>query len=86
MPKRRTYTETRLQQLYDELRAERPDPAKVRGAGGVGNAYAVGYTQPEQPCRIFPKGSRAYVAWAAGVDNARDDAKAAEKAKPADSA
>ncbi|NWD57133.1 hypothetical protein HX878_20595 [Pseudomonas veronii] len=41
--KRRTYTEPRLQLLYDELRAKRPDPAKVRGAGGIGNAYAVGY-------------------------------------------
>lgn len=75
--KRRTYTEPRLQLLYDELPAQRPDPAKVRGAGGFGNAYAVGYTQPEQPNRLFSPGSRAYVAWAAGVDNARDDAKAA---------
>lgn len=75
--KRRTYTEPRLQLLYDELRAQRPDPAKVRGAGGIGNAYAVGYTQPDAANHLFPHGSRSYVAWAAGVDNAQDDRKAA---------
>lgn len=75
--KRRTYTEPRLQLLYDELRAKRPDPAKVRGAGGIGNAYAVGYTKPDAANRLFPRGSRSYVAWAAGVDNAQDDRKAA---------
>ena len=75
--KRRTYTEPRLQLLYVELRAKRPDPAKVRGAGGIGNAYAVGYTKPDADNRLFPRGSRSYVAWAAGVDNAQDDRKAA---------
>jgi len=75
--KRRTYAEPRLQLLYDELRAKRPDPAKVRGAGGIGNAYAVGYTKPDAANHLFPRGSRSYVAWAAGVDNAQEDRKAA---------
>ncbi|KKN85108.1 hypothetical protein LCGC14_0282770 [marine sediment metagenome] len=35
--RRRTYTEPRLQLLYDELRAQRPDPAKVIGGGN--NAF-----------------------------------------------
>lgn len=75
--KRRTFTEPRMQLLYDELRDQRPDPAKVRGAGGIGNAYAVGYTQPDATNHLFPRGSRSYVAWAAGVDNAQDDRKTA---------
>lgn len=75
MAKRRTFADPRMQALYDELRAMRPDPEKVRGKGGGGNAYAVGYTQPDKPNYIFPKGSRAYVHWAAGVDNAADDAR-----------
>jgi len=30
---------------------------------------------------LFPRGSRSYVAWAAGVDNAQDDRKAAVTTK-----
>ncbi|WGK63490.1 hypothetical protein QAO71_17115 (plasmid) [Halopseudomonas sp. SMJS2] len=43
------------------------------GKGGGGNAYAVGYTMPDEPNHLFPPGSRAYARWAAGVDNARED-------------
>lgn len=61
--------------------APRTVPDKVRGKGGGGdNAYAVGYTQPVAPNRLFQRGSRAYAHWAAGVNSARDDAKATEKA------
>ncbi|MFU2936787.1 hypothetical protein B6S59_18315 [Pseudomonas sp. A46] len=86
MPKRRTFAAAEHQAVYDQLRTmnPRPDPEKLRGMGGGGNAYAVGYTQPDAANRLFPRGSRAYAHWAAGVDNARDDAKAAAKAKPAE--
>lgn len=78
MPKRRNFAAKQHQLVYDELRTMRPDPERVRGMGGGGNAYAVGYTQPDEPNHLFPRGSRAYVHWAAGVDNARDDAKRAD--------
>lgn len=88
MPKRRIFAAAEHQAVYDELRAmtPRPDPEQVRGMGGGGNAYAVGYTQPDAPNRLFPRGSRAYAHWAAGVDNARDDAEPTEKAKRVDCA
>lgn len=78
--KRRKFVNVSLQAAYDELRAmrPRPDPEKYRGMGGGGNAYAVGYTQPDEPNHLFPVGTRAYVHWAAGVDNARDDAASSE--------
>ncbi|HGA2320478.1 TPA: hypothetical protein ACIRVE_005094 [Pseudomonas putida] len=76
--KRRTFAHAEHQAIYDELRKLRPDLAKYRGMGGGGNAYVVGYTQPEQANRLFPKGSRAYAHWAAGVDNALDDRQAAQ--------
>ena len=71
--KRRRFSFDGHQQIYDELRGRRLSPEQVRGMGGSGNAYAVGYTQPDEPNHIFPRGSRAYAAWAAGVDNAKDD-------------
>jgi hypothetical protein len=74
MPKRRKFKESLLQRTYDELRSVRLDPEQVRGMGGDGNAYAVGYTRPHEQNRLFPKGSKSYAAWAAGVDNAHDDA------------
>lgn len=69
--KRRKFVNVELQAVYDELRTmrPRPDPAKYRGMGGGGNAY----TLPHEPNHHFPVGTRAYVHWAAGVDNARDD-------------
>lgn len=76
--KRRTFAEPSHQQAYDALRRMRPSVEEYGGMGGGGNAYAVGYTQPNTPSRIFPEGSRAYAHWAAGVDNARDDAAASE--------
>ncbi|OCC05133.1 hypothetical protein BA190_09460 [Labrys sp. WJW] len=63
------------QQVYDQLREMRPDVEKYRGMGGGGNAYAVGYSMPDEPNHLFPPGSKAYVQWAAGVDNARADQK-----------
>lgn len=79
MPKRRKFAAAQHQAVYDELRNMRPDPERVRGMGGGGNAYAVGYTRPDARNCLFPRGSRAYAHWAAGVDNARDDAKASGK-------
>lgn len=81
MPKRRKFAAAQHQAVYDELRNMRPDPERVRGMGGGGNAYAVGYTRPDARNCLFPRGSRAYAHWAAGVDNARDDAKASGKRK-----
>lgn len=72
--RRRRFKEPIHQQAYDQLRAKRPDVEDYRGFGGGGNAYAVGYTMPDTPNRAFPKGSKAYAHWAAGVDNARVDA------------
>lgn len=80
MAKRRKFKEPSHQASYDGLRAMRPDPEKYRGMGGGGSAYAVGYTQPDMPNRLYSRGSKAYAHWAAGVDNARDDARP-EKAK-----
>lgn len=69
---RRKFKEPLLQQAYDALRDHPPaDVDAVRGSGGIGNAYAVGFTQPDKPNHIFPRGSRSYAGWAAGVDNAR---------------
>lgn len=74
--RRRVFADVRHQQIYDQLRTMRPRPdvERYRGMGGTGNAYAVGYTSPDTPNRMFPRGSRSYVGWAAGVDNAREDA------------
>lgn len=70
---RRRFREPEHQRAYDQLRSMRPDVEAYRGMGGGGNAYAVGYTLPDEPSRLFPRGSRAYAHWAAGVDNARSD-------------
>lgn len=75
--KRRTFTSADQQAVYDQLRQIRPDLEQYRAMGAGGNAYVVGYTLPEQPARMFPQGSRAYASWAAGVDNALDDRRAA---------
>jgi hypothetical protein len=75
--KRRIFSHYEHQRAYDLLRGMRPDVEEYRGMGGGGNAYAVGYTMPDAPNRIFPRGSKSYAHWAAGVDNARDDARAA---------
>ena len=73
--KRRKFSNANHQSVYDELRAmrPRPDPEMYRGMGSGGNAYAIGYTKPNEPNRLFPAGTRAYAHWAAGVDNAMDD-------------
>lgn len=65
------------QQIYDALRAAKPlNVEEMRGQGAEGNAYAVGFTLPDQPSHLWRRGTRTYAAWAAGVDNARDCVKA----------
>lgn len=70
-PHRRRFKDPEHQELYDKLRAAPPLADFVRGQGASMNAYAVGRTSPDQPLRIARRGSRAYAAWAAGVDAAR---------------
>lgn len=72
--KRRKFADPTHQSSYDALRRMRPNVEEYNAMGGGGNAYAVGYTSPDQPARIFPKGSKSYAHWCAGVDNATDDA------------
>jgi len=74
----RRFKDAQLQAIYDAWRAKPPaDVEAVRGQSGEGNAYAVGFTAPDEPCRLWSRGSRTYVAWAAGVDNARAAKRAA---------
>ncbi len=73
---RRHFKKPVLQQIYDILRANPPTDVKaVRGKNSEMTAYAVGFTLPHEPFRLAPRGSRAYAAWAAGVDNAREKEK-----------
>jgi hypothetical protein len=77
--KRRRFRDPGQQATYDHYRARRPDLAATRAAGSAGNGYVVGYTLPTEPCRRL-RSSLAYAAWAAGVDNAADDARIAQPA------
>lgn len=71
--RRRRFANPDHQHLYDVLRADPPeDLAAVRGQGLAMNTYAIGRSMPAEPPRLAPRGSRAYAAWAAGVDNARE--------------
>lgn len=69
-PRRRRFKDPAHQALYDSLRADPPPADAVRGQGSSMNAFAVGFTLPDEPCKIWPRGSSSYAAWAAGVDAA----------------
>lgn len=73
MTRNRKFKEPHLQAVYDHYRTTKPDPNKTRGQGSAGNGYAVGrlHADPKRPFAV--RGSLAYAAWAAGIDNARDD-------------
>lgn len=70
----RRFTSVSLQETYDWFRKTKPDPEQQKGCGAAGNAYYVGRVHPN-PARPFAKrGSIAYAAWAAGIDEAHDAA------------
>lgn len=67
---RRTFKDGALQTTYDWFLENDPAP-ETKGGGGAFNAYFVGRYRPN-PARPFGvRGSLAYAAWAAGIDNAR---------------
>ena len=88
--RRRRFTEPRLQAIYDECRRWTTAPAflsVIKAYGSACNNYCIGVWRPDGPARVV-RGSGSYAAWAAGVDNARDDAlgraRAVECHRPAD--
>jgi hypothetical protein len=74
--KRRVFRNSDLQWIYDYLRREQPDPEAQKARGSAGNAYYVGRCHPNPKRPFAARGSIAYAAWAAGIDNAADGATA----------
>lgn len=74
MVRRRTFKAQVLQQTYDWLMANRPDPEAWKVRGSAGNAYAVGRKHPDPKRPFANRGSIAYAAWVAGLDIAREEA------------
>ena len=73
MCRRRRFKDRTLQEVYDLFRKESVDPERIeriKTRGTTGDAYAKGVSAPNEQCP-WPRGSAAYAAWAAGVDNAR---------------
>lgn len=70
-PRHRKFRDPGQQKAYDHYRATSPDPERVKCQGSCGNAYFVGRTLPNPRKPFAVKGSLAYAAWAAGIDNAR---------------
>jgi hypothetical protein len=71
--KRRRFADAKNQTTYDNLRkhpiTDAAELRRVRSMNSAMDAYCVGFTLPKEPPRRFPRGSQAYAAWAAGVDN-----------------
>ena len=69
--KHRKFKEKLLQTFYDNYRRDDPPP-ESRHYGSAANAYYVGryHYNPSRPFAV--KGSPAYAAWAAGIDNYRE--------------
>lgn len=66
--RRRRFKDQRLQLVYDWFRKHNPPPS-TKGQGAAHNAYYVGrHVNQSRPFGV--RGSNAYAAWAAGVDNA----------------
>lgn len=77
MTRRRKFADRALQQTYDTLRANPPSPtaqslAAYRMRGSASAAYVRGWERPDEPDKLSVRGSIAYAAWAAGVDNSRE--------------
>ncbi len=72
--KRRKFKDPDCQQTYDWFRDTKPDPEAQKARGSCGNAYYVGrcHTNPARPFAV--RGSLAYAAWAAGIDEAQEAA------------
>jgi len=68
MSKRRTFKCEFMQRLYD---LRRDTPPIGRQSGGACAAYFAGLDHPNRPTR-FVRTSLAYAAWAAGVDDAKE--------------
>lgn len=64
---RRRFKDSSLQRLYDQYR-ETPPTTKMTG---LGSAYYLGRNRPDAGPTRCTRGSLAYAAWAAGVDNAK---------------
>jgi hypothetical protein len=72
---KRRFKDKLLQQTYDVLRKYPPPVADHEKLGATGarlNAYVVGYNMPDEPARLWSKGTQTHAAWAAGVDNRLD--------------
>lgn len=70
MASKRKFKDRLLQETYDWFLENDPDPS-TKGKGSAHNAYYVGrhLNRPDRP--FAQRGSVAYSAWAAGIDNAR---------------
>lgn len=71
-----------MRQTYEAPRQCAPSVAefdRLKGMNSAMNAYVIGYTLPDEPPRLAKRGSQAYAAWAAGVDNRRNAVKHAIK-------
>lgn len=68
----RKFRDGALQRTYDRLRADPPINLFAFGLRGTtAGAYVRGFQNPERADDLAPRGSIAYAAWAAGVDNAK---------------
>lgn len=69
MARRRKFKDEKLQSVYDWFRSNQPAP-ETNNQGAAHNAYYIGrYVNQKRPFGV--RGSPAYAAWAAGVDDAK---------------
>lgn len=61
-----------LQKAYDWFRDNKPDPESQKALGNVGNAYYIGRCFPNPNRPFAQRGSIAYAAWAAGIDETKE--------------